>query len=346
MTALLIILVIVLVLVVLLQIALTSDFINFIKGDDDEEGRSKFQGSMLMVFLVIGFIALIWSIYYFKGRFLPESASEHGHLIDMNFNLALFFTGIVFVVTQILLFYFAYKYRYRKGRKAFYFPENNKLEVAWTIVPAIVLTFLIVKGLTSWYAITSDAPEDKIVFEATGKQFAWVLRYPGADGELGALAGRDKVSPTNEVGIDWNDPSSKDDFLANDIVLPVGKPVEVKIEAMDVIHSFFLPHFRVKMDAVPGITTRFWFVPTITTEEMREKLGDPGFNFELACAELCGRGHSSMRKVVTIVTPEEYQKWVEAQTPYSQLVGAYEQKTSRQTAENTNAGTALNAEFN
>jgi len=346
MTTLLIILVIVLVLIVLLQIALTSDFINFIKGDDDEEGKSKFQGTMLMVFLILGFVSLIWSVFYFKGRFLPAPASEHGHLIDMNFDLALLFTGIVFVVTQILLFYFAYKFRYRKKRKAYYFPENNKLEVAWTIIPAIVLTFLIVKGLNSWYAITADAPEDKIVFEATGRQFAWVLRYPGVDGELGTLAGRDKVSPTNELGIDWNDPSSKDDFLANDIVLPVGKPVEVKIEAMDVLHSFFLPQFRVKMDAVPGITTRFWFVPTITTAEMREKLGDPEFNFELACAELCGRGHSSMRKVVTIVTPEEYEKWVQEQTPYSQLVGAYEQKSQRQTAENANNTTVQNPEIN
>ncbi len=334
MTALLIILVIVLVLIVLIQIAIAGDYISIIKGDDDEEGRSKFQGSMLMTFMVLGFIALFWSIYHFHSRFLPESASEHGHLIDLNFDLALIFTGIVFVATQILLFYFAYRFRYRKDRKAYFYPENNKLEVAWTVIPAIVLTFLIVKGLTSWYAITSEAPDNKIVFEATGKQFAWVLRYPGVDGELGALAGRDHISPTNEVGIDWNDPSAKDDFLANDIVLPVGEPVEVKIEALDVLHSFFLPHFRVKMDAVPGSTTRFWFVPTITTAEMREKLGDPGFNFELACAELCGRGHSSMRKIVTIVTPEEYTKWVAAQTPYSELVGAYEQKEPARHAEN------------
>lgn len=335
MTGLLITLAVVLVFVVLVQIAKASDFMNIIKGEGRDEAGSKFQGAMLLVFLVGGFIAMLWSVFYFKDRFLPESASAHGSLIDLNFDLALFFTGIVFVITQVLLFYFGYRYRYRKGRKALYYPENNKLEVAWTVVPAIVLTFLIVKGLTSWYEITGDAPEDKLVVEATGKQFAWVLRYPGMDGELGDLASRDQVGPSNELGIDWQDPSAKDDFLANDLVLPVDQPVEVKIEALDVLHSFFLPHFRVKMDAVPGTTTRFWFTPTITTEEMRERLDDPDFNYELACAELCGRGHSSMRKVVKIVGQEEYQQWVSDQTPYSDLVGAYDTETSEQQAKNS-----------
>lgn len=324
MTGVLIALASVLVFVVLIQIARTSELVNFIKGEDNSERNSRFQGAMLMVFMVVGLIASVWSVFYFEDRFLPESASEHGSLIDSMFNTTLLATGIVFFVTQILLFYFAWKYAERKGRKAYYYPENNKLELAWTVVPAIVLTFLVVQGLTSWYTITGDAPEERIEFEATGKQFAWIIRYPGLDGELGELAAKSEVSPTNEVGINWDDPRAKDDFLANDIVLPVDVPVRVQINALDVLHSFFLPHFRVKMDAVPGTPTAFWFTPTITTAEMRVKTDNPEFNYELACAEICGRGHSSMRKIVKIVSMEEYETWVADQTPYAELVGAYD----------------------
>lgn len=324
MTGVLITLIAVLIFIVLVQIARTSELVSFIKGEDTHERNSRFQGKMLMVFLVLGMIAMVWSVFYFKDRFLPESASEHGVLIDEMFNVTLLFTGIVFVVTQILLFWFSYKYAERKDRKAYYYPENNKLELAWTVVPAIVLTFLVVQGLTSWYTITGDAPEERIELEATGKQFAWVIRYPGMDGELGELGSKKLVSPTNEVGINWEDPSAKDDFLANDIVIPVNTPVRVQINALDVLHSFFLPHFRVKMDAVPGTPTSFWFTPTITTAEMREKTGNPEFDYELACAELCGRGHSSMRKIVKVVSMEEFDKWVADQTPYAELVGAYD----------------------
>lgn len=321
MTGVLIAFIVILVLVVLIQIARTTELISTIKGEDNSEDNSRLQAGLLLGFLVVGMVALVWSVFYFKGRFLPVAASEHGVLIDNMFNVTLVLTGIVFVITHIILFWFSFKYRERKGQKAYFYPDNNKLEVAWTIVPAIVLTFLVVQGLTSWFAITGDVPEEHIEFEATGKQFAWVIRYPGMDGELGAKGSRRLVSPTNEVGIDWDDPAAKDDFLANDIVLPVNMPVQVIINALDVLHSFYLPHFRVKMDAVPGTPTRFWFTPTITTEEMRQITGNPTFDYELACAELCGRGHSSMRKIVKIVSMEEFDAWAKEQTPYSELVG-------------------------
>lgn len=344
MTGVLIALAALLVFVVLIQIARTSELVSFIKGEENTERNSRFQGAMLMVFMVVGLVATVWSVFYFQDRFLPESASEHGSLIDSMFNTTLLFTGIVFFITQILLFYFSWKYAERKGRKAYYYPENNKLELAWTIVPAIVLTFLVVQGLTSWYSITGDAPEERIEFEATGKQFAWIIRYPGMDGELGELAPKSEVSPTNEVGINWEDPRAKDDFIANDIVIPVNTPVRVNINALDVLHSFFLPHFRVKMDAVPGTPTSFWFTPTITTEEMRQRTDNPEFDYELACAEICGRGHSSMRKIVKVVPMEEYEAWVAEQTPYSELVGAYdnpetEESTTAQVVENDNQTT-------
>src|SRR5690606_18298201 len=113
----------------------------------------------------------------------------------------------------------------------------------------------------------------------------------------------------NEFGLDFTDRSSFDDFIPRELYLPKGRPVEIKIRARDVLHSFYLPHFRVKMDAVPGMPTRFGFTPTKTTEEMREETGNPDFNYELACAEVCGRGHFSMRMIVVVLEPEEYDKW-------------------------------------
>lgn len=323
MTGILIFLAALLVFVVLIQIARTSELMSIIKGEDESsEDNSKVQAGLMLGFMVLGLIASVWSAIYFSDRYLPESASAHGAEIDSMFNVTLILTGIVFVITQIMLFWFAYKYRYKKGRKVYYYPENNKLEVTWTIIPAIVMTFLVVQGLTAWYNITGEAPAERIEFEATGKQFGWMIRYPGADGELGEQGPRNMVSPTNEVGINWEDPASRDDFMSGEIVLPVNTPAVVRINALDVLHSFYLPHFRVKMDAVPGTPTKFWFTPTITTAEMREKLGDPEFNYELACAELCGRGHSSMRLVVRIVSMEEFDAWSGKQTPYYEQVGA------------------------
>lgn len=321
MTGILIFLAALLIFIVLIQIARTSELVAIIKGESHTEDNSKVQAGLLLGFLVLGMLAIVWSVAYFSDRFLPEAASAHGKEIDSMFSITLILTGIVFVITQVALFWFPFKYRHKRDRQVYYYPENNKLEVTWTIIPAIVMTFLVVEGLTAWYNITGEAPAERVEIEATGKQFAWMVRYPGMDRELGEQGPRTMVNANNEVGINWDDPASKDDFMANDVVLPVNIPVVVRINALDVLHSFYLPHFRVKMDAVPGTPTRFWFTPTITTEEMREKLGDSEFNYELACAELCGRGHSSMRKVVKIVTMEEYEAWVKDQKPYWQLVG-------------------------
>ena len=329
MTGILIVAASVLIFIVIVQIARASELVTVIKGFDRSEDNSRLHAALSLIFMVVGLIAATWSVFYYMPRFLPEAASTQGVVIDENFNITLIFTGIVFFITQIMLFLFVYKYRQSKKRKAYYYPDNNKLEVAWTIVPAIVLTFLVVKGMTSWYVITGPEPEDSLVFEATGKQFEWVIRYPGMDGEFGQQR-LDSVTPTNILGLRWADPSSKDDIISNEIHLPVNKPVAVRIRAFDVLHSFYLPHFRVKMDAVPGIPTRFWFTPTITTAQMREKLEDPEFNYELACAELCGRGHSSMRRVVVVETEEEYNSWLRSQKPYYSTI----------------SGTATNSEVN
>jgi cytochrome c oxidase subunit 2 len=317
-TLLLAILVLALLFIVVIQISKTSDLIGSLKKDNDKDNHSK--GALYLS--IVGFAVLAYSILasvFSTKKLLPVSASEQGVWIDNVMNVTIFFTGIVFIITQFLLFYFVYKYHYRKERKATFFSDSNKLEIAWTIVPAIVLTALVGMGLQKWLKIFSPAPTEAITIEATAKQFGWVLRYPGADNKLG-IRDFTLVNPDNELGINWGNKSSHDDMLVDELVLPVNKPVLVNIAALDVIHNFYLPEFRVMMDAVPGIPTKFWFTPTITTEEMRVIRNNPKFDYVMTCNQLCGSGHYNMKKKVRIVSDSEYKKWLSEQKSYYESV--------------------------
>ena len=264
---------------------------------------------------------------------LPKAASIHGEKTDYLFNMTMLIIGIVFVITQVALFYFAYRYNESRVKEAYFYPHNNTLEVVWTIVPTIVLTGLIAMGMYEWFEIFNkdDRAKDAMVIEVTGKQFNWIIRYPGKDGKFGErIIDTAHVTPTNELGINWNDPKSHDDFFSDKLYLVKGKPVLMKLGAQDVIHSFYLPHFRVKMDCVPGTPTEFYFIPTITTDSMKIYLstlpwwqttnpetGQPRwqtFKYELACAELCGKSHFGMEREVIVVTQKEYDAWLNKQT--------------------------------
>ena len=345
MTGLIILLCILLIAVIVVQIGRVSEIAGRIRGEEEiERDNNRFNGAISLIFMVLFLIGCVVSAVYYKDSMLgygPHiSASAHGITLDRIFNITLFFTGIVFVLTHIALFYFAWKYQGRPGRKARYMPHDNKLEVIWTIIPAVVMTFLVVGGLDAWNEVMADVNEDEdyIEIEATGMQFAWMLRHPGADGLLGTKNYK-MITANNPMGMDWEDEKNHDDVvsLGGDIFkLPVGKKVRVRITSRDVLHNFDMPHFRVKMDAVPGLPTYFVFTPTITTEEYRTNLGavdkngdpmypewwvpaDPSepdgpmrwetFEYELACAELCGNGHYSMRRVFQIVSQEEYDEW-------------------------------------
>lgn len=316
MQLLLITLALVLVFVVIVQVGKAVELISVIKDEDDRrEDTSK---SVAFWFGLTGFALLIFmgvTAYYEYGKFLPTPASEHGVWIHNLLMVTLITTGIVFLITNFLLFYFTWKYRYRKDRRAFYYPHNNKLELIWTVVPALALTVLVGMGIDKWFKIFSEAPTEAIRIEATAKQFGWYIRYAGKDNQLGP---RDFtiVNAENELGVRWNDEASQDDFLSDEIVIPVNTPVLVNIAALDVIHNFYLPEFRLMMDAVPGIPTKFWFKPTITTEKMREIKNDPEFDYELACNQLCGTGHWNMKRTVRVVTEEEYKVWFAEQKSY------------------------------
>lgn len=178
------------------------------------------------------------------------------------------------------------------------------------------MTVLVVFGLKFWFKITSDAPKDSVVVEITGHQFAWEMRYPGKDGKLGKKNYKLYNSPSgNTLGVDFEDPESWDDLHTTEMHLPVGKPVKLVIHAQDVIHDVGLSHFRMKMDAVPGIPTTMWFTPIYTTEEMKKRTGNPNFVYEISCDQMCGKGHFSMRGVIVVEKEADYKNWLATQTP-------------------------------
>ena len=158
-------------------------------------------------------------------------------------------------------------------------------------------------------------PESEaLVVQVTGEQFAWNVHYAGPDGVFGRTDIKLLDLQSNPLGLDRSDPAAKDDVTTlNQLYLPVNKPIIVRLRSKDVIHSFGVPEFRVKQDAIPGLTIPIWFVPTVTTAEMRTRTGNPEFQYEIACAQLCGLGHARMRGFVTVQTAEEFQKWMEEQ---------------------------------
>jgi len=272
-----------------------------------------------LVFLLFGLYGAYWSFTVQGSMTLPEAASAHGVKIDEMFTVTTVITMFVFFVTQILLFTFLFRYKHSDKRRAFFLPHNNTIEKIWTILPAMVLTILVVFGFFTWQEITNsaDAKGDRpsLNIEVTGHQFAWELRYPGKDLRLGAVNYK-LVTGDNKLGIDFKDRNSFDDLQADTMYLPVNRSVRLNIRAQDVIHSCYMPHFRVQLNAVPGLPTFFKFTPTITTADMRNRLNNPDFEYLLYCNKICGGIHYNMKKVVRVVTEAEYQQWIAKQKPY------------------------------
>ncbi len=319
-----IVIAVLLILAILFLLVRVQTLISVMKGSYSNRVSSsnKLHATLFIIFLIVGVFAFFWSSSVASEDYLPEASSIHGVRTDRLFWLTMSILVFAFLVTNIFLFVFAYRYQYKEGNKAYFYPENHKLEVIWTVIPAIVMSILVFFGWTEWSAITKAEPENSEVVEVMAQQFSWQVRYPGPDGELGSHNFK-LIDPTNTFGLDFSDKSSLDDFTPPELHLPKGQPVLLKIRARDVLHSVFLPHFRVKMDAVPGMPTKFWFTPTKTTKEMREELGNANFNYELACAEICGRGHFAMRFVVVVEEPEEYEAWKKAQKPFAEMNADY-----------------------
>lgn len=306
---------VVLVLAILYLIFRIGNLVGLVKGKK-EEGTSwnSVNAYLLMLFMIVGLIGFFWySFAHFDSYNLPV-ASEHGEVTDYLFWVTMAVTVVAFVLIFIVMFWFTFKYRYEEGRKAAFFADDHKLEIVWTVVPAIVLALLIFSGLRAWNDITGPASKDAVVIELIGQQFLWTARYPGTkDKQLGKHNYK-MIDASNEFGLDLSDKNTFDDFKSLELHLPKGQEVQLMIRAKDVLHSVFLPHFRLKMDAVPGMHTTFKFIATKSTAEMRAETGNPNFNYEMACTEICGRGHFSMRFPVFVHdSVEDYEKWMASQ---------------------------------
>jgi len=231
----------------------------------------------------------------------PRNVTVGGEKIDGLLNFIFWLTLAAFVITQTVYIVYLIRYRRRPGHKAHYSHGNNTLEIWWTTIPAAIFIILGIWSNHVWFELTrTPPPADALTVDISSYQYGWDFRYPGADGKLGANDVK-KISLENKFGVDHDDPASKDDFTSTEFVMPVGKAVHVLLHARDVIHGFYVPHFRLYQDAVPGRTISWIWFRTIETGE-----------FELACSQLCGVGHYNMKARIKILTEAEYDKWFNA----------------------------------
>ena len=301
------------------QIAKASEYVAVLRGEERSRKQSnKINAFMLLMFLIIGLIGVYYCNEKLKGKILGAPASDHGVLVDRMLYITLALTFVVFIITQVALFWFSFKYQESDNRKAFYYPHNNKLELIWTVIPAITLTVLVGFGIFYWFKITGKAPKGAMEVEVIGSQFKWEYRYPGKDGVFGKKyfkrTDEAKGNPLRQI---WEDPANHDDIYiaGEDLHLVVNKPVKMIIGAKDVIHDVGLAHFRMKMDAVPGIPTTMWFTPTKTTKQMKEETGNDKFVYEISCDQMCGKGHTGMRGTIVVETQEEFDAWMAGKKP-------------------------------
>lgn len=250
---------------------------------------------------------VVASTWYYADRFLPAAVARPTDAITPLFNVTTMLTGLAFFLTQALLFFFAFRFRTRQYSQAKYTTGNLKLELVWTLIPATTFIALFAWGQALWTKLTQE-PDNTLEIEVVAEQFVWRMRYPGEDGELGR-AGFTWISNDNPLGMDFSDPHTRDDFVPLQMHIPKNRPIKVLLRSKDVIHDFYIPHFHTKMDAVPGLTTALHFEATTSTTEMREKLQDPDFNYEVACAELCGRMHFAMKFILVVDEPATFDEW-------------------------------------
>lgn len=267
--------------------------------DGNGPGRVTLSGVLLAGLLLV---LIVVSLYFFIAQpfWFPTLASEHGARIDSLFTAVLIVTGIAFVLVQGALGFFVARYGENGTERAAYWHDNPKVEAILLIATAVILTVLVFMGQRVWASIYfADQPQDATIIQITGEQFFWNFHYPGPDGQFGRTDPK-LITSTNNVGLDRTDPVAKDDIVSVGVMhVPVGKPVRVRLRSKDVIHSFFLPNFRMKQDAVPGMGIEVWFTPT--------KAGQ----YEVACAELCGLGHYRMKAALTVDPSEDaYNEWL------------------------------------
>ncbi|CAN7457133.1 cytochrome c oxidase subunit II [Rhizobium sp. LjRoot258] len=262
---------------------------------------------LVLVLIVIGSVAF----HLFSPWWWTPIASNWNY-IDNTIIITFWITGIVFVAVISFMAYCIYRFRHRPGHKAAYEPENKRLEWWLAGSTALGVGAMLAPGLVVWNQFVT-VPPDAGEIEVVGQQWLWNFRLPGADGKLGRADNR-AVSADNPLGVIRNDPAGLDDIIISggELHLLLGKPIRVHLRSVDVLHDFYVPEFRAKMDMIPGSVTYFWFTPTRTG------------TFEVLCAELCGVGHPQMRGTVVVDEADAYQAWLAQQQTFSQLMAAVE----------------------
>lgn len=309
-----------------------------LKGAIATEKDNNTQGILFAAFGIFFYGLMIFSFWKYSIILLPESASFEGARIDKLYMVTMGLILFVQAITQFLLFYFAFKYRGIKGRKALFYADSHKLEMIWTIVPAVVLAGLVLYGLSVWNDVmdASDA-ENPLIIEVYAKQFQWEARYAGGDNELGRANVRN-IKGINTMGVDMTDKNSLDDIPTRELHLPKGRQVIFKFRSQDVLHSAYMPHFRAQMNCVPGMVTQFSFTPSMTTEEMRKnektmakveginkirtEKGEAPYEFDylLLCNKICGSSHYNMQMKIIVQEEADFNSWLSTQKSIAQVV--------------------------
>jgi cytochrome c oxidase subunit 2 len=310
-----------------------------VKNSTATEKENNINGWLMLGLMVFIYGLMITSMFRGRDVLLPRlSASLEGHNIDILFIITMCLIFTVQFITQFLIFYYTFKYRGIKGRKAIFFADSARLEFIWTVVPAIVLTLLIGYGLWTWNDVmdSSDA-KNPLEIEVYAKQFQWEARYAGKDNVLGKANIRN-IKGINTMGIDEADKYSADDIPTRVLYLPKGRKVVFSFRSQDVIHSAYMPHFRAQMNCVPGMITHFAFTPSVTTKEMRKNKDiiakvthinalrkeagkDPyTFDYLLLCNKVCGAGHYNMQMKIVVVEEAEFNDWLASKKTFAQIL--------------------------
>jgi cytochrome c oxidase subunit 2 len=262
--------------------------------------------------LIVVLVAIGSVIFHLMSPWWWTEIASNWGFIDTTIIITFWVTGIVYVAVLLFVGYCIWKYRFNENRRSEYEPEDPKLELWLIVATSLGVIIMLAPGLIAWKQFIT-VPDDATEFEVLGQQWQWNYRLPGKDGALGKSDNRN-ITDENPFGIDPKDPKGKDDILiqADDLHIPLGKPVKLLLRSMDVLHDFYVPQFRGKMDIIPGMVTYFWFTPIRTG------------NFEVLCAELCGVGHHTMRGNVIVDKQASYEKWLKDQETFAQSMAKYE----------------------
>ncbi len=261
----------------------------------------------MIIALILALVAVGSVLFHLLNPWWLTPIASNWHYIDFTIALTFWITGIVFTAVVLFMAYCVFRFRHQAGRKAMYEPENKRLEWWLAILTAVGVAAMLTPGLFVWSRFVT-VPRDATEFEVVAQQWQWMFRLPGKSGQLGTSAAR-YVSTDNPLGLNPDDPRNQDNIvvIGDDLHLPVGKTVRVALRSIDVVHDFYVPEFRAKMDLMPGLVTGFWFTPTRTG------------TFEILCAGFCGVGHPQMRGNVVVESENDYQAWLRKQQTFAQL---------------------------